>query len=147
MAEIIRKEGLLIDGEERSWEEALNICGNLMMRLGSIKEGYIQAMINAVLELGPYIVIAPNIALAHAAAGKHVLKDDLVLTVFKKPVIFNSNNDPVYLMFGLCATEPRKHIDSLSRVAEAISNEKICQRLITSTSIEELYAIINGEGL
>jgi len=144
MGEIIRKQGLLIDHQKRTWEEAIQVCGELMLSLGSVEEAYINAMIEAIHKLGPYIVIAPHIAFAHAAAGAHVLKNDLVLTVFKEPVIFNSNNDPVHLMFGICALEPDNHLELLQQLAEVIEDENIYQKLVDCNSTDALYKVING---
>ena len=144
MREIIREEGLLIDSRKRNWEEAIRVCGELMLSLGSIEEGYIDSMVEVVRKLGPYIVIAPHIAFAHAAAGPYVLKNDLVLTVFKEPVIFNSNNDPVHLLFGICAIEPNSHLELLKQLVKVIEGEKIYQELIDCNSVGEIYKIING---
>lgn len=142
--EIIRKEALQIDTQKRSWEEAVRICGELMLSLGSVEEGYISAMTDAIRELGPYIVIAPHIAFAHAASGKYVIKNDMVLVVFKEPVIFGSGNDPVHLMFGLCATEPESHVELLQQLAEAIEDDERYDELVNSDSVDELYRNINN---
>jgi len=145
MGEIIRKQALLIDSQKRTWEEAVRVCGELMLSLGSVEEGYVTAMVEAVHKLGPYIVIAPHIAFAHAAAGSHVLKNDLVLTIFKEPVIFNSSNDPVHLMFGICAVEPDSHLELLQQLAEVIEDESMYQKLVDCDSIDEIHKVINGE--
>lgn len=44
------------------------------MNNGCIKESYIDAMVNTVKNMGPYIVIAPGIAMPHAAPEDGVLK-------------------------------------------------------------------------
>ncbi|MCL2400408.1 MAG: PTS sugar transporter subunit IIA [Defluviitaleaceae bacterium] len=144
MSKIIREQALLIDDQKRTWEEAIRICGKLMVSLGSVEEGYIDAMVDVVNDMGPYIVIAPHIAFAHAAAGLHVIKNDLVLTVFKEPVIFNSNNDPVHLLFGICALAPESHLELLKKLAKVIEPEKVYQELINCNSTAEIYRIING---
>ena len=60
-------------------------------------------MINAVEELGPYIVIIPHIAIAHARPSDNVLKNGISLITLKEPVEFgNKDNDPVYYIFFMC---------------------------------------------
>ena len=143
MTELIRKQGLLIDEEKRSWEDAVRICGGLMLSLGSVTKEYIDAMVAAVHDLGPFIVIAPHIAFAHAAAGAHVLKNDLVLVVFREPIIFGSDNDPVHLMFGLSALEPGSHLELLQRLAVVLEGGKISEKLMNAATVEALYGLIN----
>jgi len=143
MKEIIRRQGLLIDNQKRTWEEAIGVCGRLMVSLGSVTREYTDAMVKAVHDMGPYIVIAPHIVLAHAAAGAYVINNDLVLTVFKEPVFFGSDNDPVHLMFGICAKEPGSHVELLQQLAEALEGEKIHSALINAATIDELYGLIN----
>lgn len=142
MGEIIRKQGLLIDSQKRTWEEAIGVCGDLMVSLGSVTPEYTDAMIQAVRDMGPYVVIAPRIAFAHAASGKYVNENDLVLTVFKEPVIFNCDNDPVHLMFGICAIEAGSHLEILQKLAEVLEDEK-ADKLIKAASVDELYELIN----
>ena len=52
--------------EAGSWEEAVRLAGGLLERQGHIDPSYTEAMVNMVKELGPYIVIMPGVALAHA---------------------------------------------------------------------------------
>ena len=144
MGEIIRKEGLMIDREKRTWEGAIRVCGDFMVSLGSTKKEYTQAMIDAVNTFGPYIVIGPGIAFAHAATGSSVLKNDLVLAAFKEPVVFGCDNDPVHLMFGLCATEPESHLELLGLLSEVIESEELCRNMIDCESVDGLYKLLNN---
>lgn len=145
MGELFRKEALAIERGTHTWQEAIEITGKHMLDVGAIEEGYIQAMIDVVNKVGPYIVLAPHIALAHAAAGTHVLKNDMVLVIFKKPVIFNCENDPVHLMFGLCALEQGSHLDLLTNLSLILDDEDVWEKLLACENLEELYALVNKE--
>lgn len=48
------------------YKEAIRIGGNLLVNDGKATPEYASAMIDAVQEFGPYIVIAPGIAMPHA---------------------------------------------------------------------------------
>lgn len=143
MAELFRKEVLHIDTGQHSWQEAIRITGNLMLKAGAIEEDYIQAMINSVLDLGPYIVIAPQIAIAHAAARTGVIKNDMVLSIFKEPVIFNSENDPVHIMLGLCALEPGSHLEQMTVLAEILDIPDVVEKFLACETVCELYDFVN----
>ena len=143
--EMFRREALHIEYAPQSWQDAIRIAGNLLLEAGSINEGYIQAMIDAVYELGPYIVIAPNIALAHAAARVDVLKNDMVLVVFKEPVLFGCENDPVFLMIGLCALAPGSHVDQLNCLSALLDDEGVIDEFLGCENLDRLYALVNSK--
>ena len=59
-------------------------------------------MIETVEKMGPYIVIAPGLALAHSRPSEAVLKTGLSWVRLSTPVKFgNKANDPVSLVIGL----------------------------------------------
>lgn len=144
MKKLFSKEALLVDTKPHSWEDAIRITGGLLLNAGSIEEGYIQAMIDAIHQLGPYIVVMPHIAIAHAAPAAHVIKDDMVLVVFKEPILFNSENDPVHLMIGMCATAPHNHLDQFTSLAEIFDDDVIWERFHACNTVDQLYDLINS---
>lgn len=143
MNELFRREALLIDDEPRSWQEAIRVSGGLLLEAGSIEEPYIQGMIDAVEELGPYMVIAPHIAIAHAAAGTNVLKNDMVLVVFREPVNFGCENDPVHLMIGMCALEPGSHLEQFRALANILVDDTVWEKLRDCRDLDALYELVN----
>jgi PTS system ascorbate-specific IIA component len=145
MSELFRKESLKIEYGSYTWQEALKVTGQMLVDIGATEEGYTQAMIDAVNELGPYIAIAPGIALAHAAAGTFVLKNDMAFIVFKEPVLFHSENDTVHLVIGLCALEPNSHIDQLTKLASLLDDDSIVDRFLAVENCDQLYRLVNGE--
>jgi len=145
--ELFRKDALHIERSPQSWQDAIRITGKLLLDAGSIEESYIQAMIDVVVELGPYIVIAPNIALAHAAARVGVLKNDMALLVFKEPVLFNCENDPVHLMIGLCALAPGSHLDQLKRLTVLLDDEGVIDDFLACEDLDQLYELVNGKSI
>ena len=142
--ERFRKETLSIDFNSHSWQDAVTVSGELLLKCGAIEKDYIQAMITAVNELGPYMVIIPHLAIAHAAPGQHVLADEIVLTVFKEPIYFNSPNDPVYIIIGLCALNPHSHLEHFQAIAEIFDAEEAWRDFHACNSVEELYKLINN---
>jgi PTS system ascorbate-specific IIA component len=98
-------------------------------------------MIKAIKDLGPYIVIAPGIGIAHSSPGSDVLKNGLVLMVSQQPIVFNSHNDPVYLLFGMAAKDSNQHIDSLVQVAKLLEDENIVKKALKAKSVEQLVAL------
>ena len=119
--------------------------GSLLVEQESIEERYITAMIDAVKTLGPYIVIAPGIAIAHARPEDGAKKIGISLVRLKPPVEFGSkNNDPVDLVFGLSALDHDSHIDVLRDLAGILQNKEIIEVVRLSNSIEEIFKAISN---
>ena len=81
-------------------------------------------MIATVEQLGPYIVIAPGIALAHSRPSPAVRRAGISLVTLAEPVEFgHRQNDPVSLVVGLAAPDDEGHVTALATLAEFLSDE------------------------
>jgi PTS system ascorbate-specific IIA component len=92
-------------------------------------------MIAAFEELGPYMVVAPGIALAHGRPSESVLDTGLSLVTLANPVVFGSlANDPVSIIFGLAAKDHDGHIDLLAALSEFLMDEVKVNLLLKATN-------------
>lgn len=115
---------ILLQQRADDWRECFQLAGNALVASKRVTETYIQEMIDAFEELGPYMVIAPGIALAHARPSKSVLETGLSLVTLSEPVVFGSiNNDPVRLVIGLAAVDHDSHIDLMAALSELLLDE------------------------
>lgn len=145
MRELIHLENIVVNQEPSSWQEAIKTVGDLLLLSGSIEEAYTQAMIDAVNDLGPYIVIGQHIAIAHAAPEKYVKKNGLSCAILSKPVEFGSQNDPVKVLFAISSVDGKSHLDMLMDLAKIIGeDDEVVTLLSQCTSKESVYGIING---
>ncbi len=97
------------------WEAAVRTAGVLLVDAGYVSPNYIEAMINAVHEMGPYMVLAPGLALAHARPEDGVLKMGISLVTLAAPVNFGSEaNDPVALVIAFGGTDHKSHLGLLN---------------------------------
>lgn len=142
---MIEKHKIRIVYEKMGPEQALQQIGNLLEQVGSITKQYTQNMINSYHELGAYFVIAPGIALAHAKPDESVVHDDVVLMVCQQPVVFKSHNDPVTLLFGLCATSSDSHMEHIVEMANLLSDERKIQQIKAATSAKEIEQVLQKE--
>jgi PTS system ascorbate-specific IIA component len=139
--EVITANQMLRLNQKLNWEEAINKVGNLLVENKITNNKYTYRMIKAIKDLGPYIVIAPGIGIAHSSPGSDVLKNGLVLMVSQQPIVFNSHNDPVHLLFGMAAKDSNQHIDSLVQVAKLLEDEDIVKKALKAKSVEQLAAL------
>lgn len=125
------------------WRDAVRTSGQLLVDIGAATEDYIAAIIKAVDDLGPYIVLAPGIALAHARPEDGGTAVGFSLVQLAEPVEFGAaNNDPVDLVFAFATPEPDVHVSALSALADFIETGDNLPRLRAATTDDELYAVI-----
>lgn len=145
MNEIIPAKNIQLKIRVSDWREAIGAAGSLLIASGYTTADYTREMIEAVDEYGPYIVVAPGIALAHSRPAPSVLKTGLSLVSLAGPVNFgNQENDPVHIVLGLCATSNDTHLQMISRLVAFLDNEENIELLKTSSDINQVYCAINN---
>lgn len=145
MTEIITRNNIKLKVKADNWEEAIKEAGKLMLKNNTIKEQYIENMIISVKTLGPYIVIAPHIAIAHARPDSNVLKSDISIITLENSVEFgNEENDPVKIVIAFSAESNEGHLVQLTAIAQLLEDEEKVNKILNSTDEEEVYQIINN---
>ena len=140
----IKIENLKISEEKMDAVSALRAIGRIMVESKSVKPVYVENMIASYKEFGPYFVIAPGVAIAHAKPDESVFRDDIALMICHHPVVFNSHNDPVTMLFGLCATGSHQHMEVLRQVANLLSDTEAQKKIMGVTSEQELFQLLNS---
>ena len=94
-------------------------------------------------EYGPYIVIAPGLALAHSRPSSAVLRTGLSWTGLAAPVRFgHAHNDPVRLVVGLAAIDHDGHSSALSRLARMLADPARLEALKSASAPEQVRSVI-----
>lgn len=141
--ELLPKEHIAVSVQAEDWESAVRAVGQLMVDTNAVEERYIEGMINTTKELGPYIVIAPGVAIPHARPEDGVLKPCLAFVKLSTPVEFgNKDNDPVTLLFALGALDHDQHVSALQKIAEILMDETKFQNLINAETVEDVSNIL-----
>lgn len=141
MNSLFEKDHIKIKVSVSDYEDAIKKVGQILVDTNSIKENYIQSMIDAIKQLGPYIVMAPGFALAHARPSEDVLKDDVSIITLKEPACFNSINDPVYVIMCLAAKDSNSHIDLMQKIATILMKGDTIENLKKVNSVEDVQKI------
>lgn len=124
-------------------DRAISISGELLVASQKVVPEYINSMLEAIEKFGPYIVIAPGIALAHGKPGNGVLATGLSLLIIRTPIEFgHSQNDPVQLVFGLAAIDHDGHIEVMAELAQFLMDPARVKSLLTCFNIEQIRALL-----
>ena len=142
LRDLVRPNNVAVDVEVKDWQEAIRAAGQLMYQDGAVEERFGEAMIRVAKEFGPYIVVAPGIALPHARPEDGVLKATIAILRLQTPVNFgNPDNDPVYLVVALAAIDHNQHIQGLRELAEVLGDEENIKKIKASKPKEDLLEI------
>lgn len=128
-----------------NWQEAVGLAAQPLLAHGYIEESYIQAMIASINETGPYIVLAPKVAVPHASPDSGVHQLGISLLQVKEPVDFSEDDDDdkkVQLIFVLAAVDSTAHLRALQELALILDDEEAIDSLIAASDPREILAII-----
>ena len=129
----------------KDWEEAVQLSGNPLLEGGEIKQSYIDGMIESVKEHGPYIVIAPNIALPHARPETGSVKIGFSYMKLNEPVSFlEDGSADASLFIALSCVDADTHLEMLQSIVLVLSDQEKHDALFAATSKEEVMNIFNG---
>ncbi len=141
----IENKLILLQQDKTDWRTALKISAEKLLKENYIEQRYIDALINSVETLGPYIVIAPNLAIPHARPEDGAIKMGLSLTTFKEPIFFKTEADNRYsarVFITISAIDYNSHLEMLKSLASKLS-EKTIEKLSKAKTIVEIKNILS----
>ncbi|TLS35212.1 BglG family transcription antiterminator [Pseudalkalibacillus caeni] len=142
--ELLTEQTIQFKDYVSSWETAIETAAQPLIEQQSIQPQYIQAMIDNVNELGPYIVIAPGIAIPHARPEAGVEKLGMSFLRLKEPVYFSDKDKHrVQLVIILAAIDNQTHLKALAQLTEMLSVEENVERLISASDPESVIELVN----
>ncbi len=120
------------------WEDALLLAGKLLEENGDINHQYTLDMISMVKDEGPYIVVTPGIALAHARPNGNVKRNSIAIVTSCKDIYFgHPSNDPVRIIIAVAATNDLEHLKMFQDVAEQLMEIENVEKLKKASCYQE----------
>lgn len=143
LRELLTPRRIALNQPAADWRAAVRAAGELLAQTGGVEPRYVEAMLRTAEELGPYIVIAPGLALPHARPGDGALQACLALITLRPPVAFGApENDPVWLVIALAAPDAEEHVGALAQLAEALSTPGVMDALRQAESVAEVQQVL-----
>lgn len=143
VGEALGQDAIALGFAARNRTEAIAESGRLLVASGRVELPYVDEMVQAVEDHGPYIVIAPGIALAHGRPSKLVLETGISLVTLAEPVVFgNEKNDPVRLVIGLAAFDHTAHLGMMRDLAAMLSDSEIVNSLLNAVTIQQVRDLL-----
>lgn len=146
LSQFLNEATIAVKQKAADKDEAIRIAGSLLVRRGSVDSQYVEQMIQSVNELGPYIVISPGIAFAHARPSELVREDCVSMITLAEPVEFgHRKNDPVSVLFVLAARRSDHHLAVMREIAKLIIRPDFLQNMARFNTVDELQRYLTDE--
>jgi PTS system ascorbate-specific IIA component len=137
-------DGVQLGASAADWRDAVHLAGAGLAATGAAAAEYADEMIRMIEEHGPYVVIAPGLALAHARPGPEVHADGLSVVTLVEPVIFgHPHNDPVSVVIGLAAGYAT-HLSVVAALANVFNDSDAVARLAAAETPDAVRAILGA---
>lgn len=146
LAPLLQEDAIALDVAASDWQSAITAAGSLLERSEVADAAYTEAMIENVTQNGPYIVIAPGFAFAHARPSEAVHRTGMSWVRLAEPIAFgHPSNDPVTLVVALAAKDDNAHTSAMAELAKVIGDPSTKAALDAAGSPAEILAILRGE--
>ena len=103
--DLLKKENVQIVESATDWKDAIRISVQPLEQHGYVESRYKEEIISNVESMGPYIVLAPYIALPHARPEQGVKESQIAVTLLQNEVRFAGEEKPVKLLIALAASD------------------------------------------
>ena len=144
LQDLLSEDNVSFHYPAETWEDVIRHGGQLMVDAGFIEPTYTEAMIDVVRDMGPYIVLAPGLAMPHARPEMGAKQVGTALVTLEKPIDFGSpENDPVSVAVFLCAPNKEEHIQLLTDIATLFEDEEFLDAAVNFESIEDVQAFLS----
>ena len=143
LQDLLSEDNVSFHYPAETWEAVIRHGGQLMVDAGFIEPTYTEAMIDVVRDMGPYIVLAPGLAMPHARPEMGAKQVGTALVTLEKPIDFGSpENDPVSVAVFLCAPNKDEHIQLLTDIATLFEDEEFLDAAVNFESIEDVQSFL-----
>ena len=135
---LLKENVQILDGAD-DWKDAVRKSAKPLESGNFITANYAEAIISNVEELGPYICIAPHVAMPHARPEQGALKTQIAVTLFRNEIVFNRDDARANLFITLSAADADSHLEMLVKISELLQDEATAEKIFAAQTVDELY--------
>ena len=145
MQKLVSLDDIELNVSAADWQDAVEKSGTILVNNGYVTREYVDAMIQTVKTLGPYIVVAPGLAMPHARSTNGVIKSGISIMTLSRPVTFgNESNDPVRLLIGLAGGNDDLPLKIIQAIATIFEDDSMLGRITACGSKAAVAGIFNN---
>lgn len=140
---ILSKDSIQLNATAQDKQDAITQCGMLLVNAGHVKPDYVAGMLAREEIMSTYL--ENGVAIPH---GQFDNRADILSTgisVLQIPDgVAWGQNEKVFLVIGIAALRD-EHVSLLANLAEAVDDEKIAEKMRTTTDVNMILDYLNKE--
>lgn len=127
-----------------SWQDSIVASCQPLIDHNVIDSRYVDSIFESIKKFGPYIVLAPNVAMPHSMENcEGVFGTEVGFMRVEKPVHFEENNPDkdARIFFVLSSIDAESHMNQMVELATLLSNKEFVNACINAKTKEDLLKI------
>lgn len=146
---LIENNSIKLNQSASSWQEAIKIGTDMLIASGAIEPRYHDRIINCINEMGPYIILAPGLAMPHARPEDGVNRTAFALVTLEKPIYFEGEEEGVDVFLTLAGSDSDQHMQGLMEITQVLDDPDSdtgvdLDKIRRCKTAEEVYAVIDA---
>ncbi len=139
---LLSEKYIEVDVECSDWIDSIKKSADILLKKGYIEEKYIYAMINNIVENGPYIIISPGFAMPHEGVDMGTIKMGMSLIRLKTPVIYDDEYEPIEFVCCLSAVDHKSHLKAFFNLVNMLSEKDFKNEMREAKTAKKLAEVI-----
>lgn len=145
---LIENNSIKLNQTASDWRAAIKIGTDLLEAAGTIEPRYYDTIISNIERMGPYIILAPGLAMPHARPEEGVIKTSFALVTLAEPIVFEGEDDPVSVLITLAGSDSDKHMEGLMEITQVLDDPDSdtgvnLDKVLRCKTSEEVLAVID----
>ncbi|MGV6989096.1 PTS sugar transporter subunit IIA [Testudinibacter sp. P80/BLE/0925] len=145
---LIENNSIKLNQHAGNWREAIKIGTDMLVASGAVEPRYYDAIVQSINELGPYIILAPGLAMPHARPEDGVNKTAFALVTLAEPIVFEGEETPVDILITLAGSTSDQHMQGLMEITQVLDDEESetgvdLAKIKACNSKEDIYRVID----
>lgn len=119
---LIENNSIKLNQQASNWQNAIKIGTDMLVASGAIETCYYDNIIAKVSEMGPYIILAPGLAMPHARPEEGVIKTAFALVTLSEPVYFDGEDSPIHVLVTLAGSDSDTHMEGIMEITQVFED-------------------------
>lgn len=146
---LIENNSIKLNQTATNWEEAIKIGTDMLVASGAIEPRYYDNIVSKIKEMGPYIILAPGLAMPHARPEEGVIKTAFALVTLKEPIYFDGEDEPVDVLLTLAGSDSDQHMQGLMEITQVLDDPDSdtgvdLDKVRRCQNAQDVYAVIDA---
>ena len=144
---LIENNSIKLNQTAANWEEAIKIGTDLLVVSGAIEPRYYDNIVSNIKEMGPYIVLAPGLAMPHARPEEGVIRTAFGLTTLAQPIDFDG--EQISVLVTLAGSDSDTHMEGIMEITQIFDDPDSedgvnIQKFLDCKTQEDVLAVIDA---